>query len=106
MCPAHPEHFIDSKLLTSTSLSERLRLWNKYARAPVDVDTVRLDFFRKARRGRLFQRCKVKIPLERRVKVVTDHPPITLLNYPKLFLTRPGASLCQSFVQESAAKVD
>ncbi len=49
MCPAHPEHLIDSKLVGSTSLTERLRLWNKYARSPVDTESVRLEFFRKAR---------------------------------------------------------
>ncbi len=49
MCPTHPEHAIDSKLVGSTSLTERLRLWNKYARCPVDVESVRLEFFRKAR---------------------------------------------------------
>ena len=69
MCPAHPEQFIDSNLVTSTSLTERLRLWNKYAREPVDTETVRLDFFRKVRMGKLYQRCKRRIPLEKRVKV-------------------------------------
>ncbi len=69
MCPAHVEHAIDSKLVTSTSLTERLRLWNKYARGPVDTDAIRLDFFRKARRGRLYQRCNLRTSRDDRVKV-------------------------------------
>jgi len=69
MCPAHPEHLIDAKLVKSTSLSERLRLWTKYARQPVDPETVRLEFFRKARMGRLYQRSRHRVPRQRRLRV-------------------------------------
>ena len=69
MCPSHVEHFIDSNLLKSTRLTERLKLWNKFARQPVDTETVRTDFFRKARTGKLFQKSKIRRPLETRLKV-------------------------------------
>ena len=58
MCPNHVEQFIDSKLVTSTRLSERLALWQKYARDPINVETVRMEFFRKVRSGKLFRRSK------------------------------------------------
>ena len=58
MCPNHVEQFIDSKLVKSTRLSERLDLWQKYARNPINVETVRLQFFRKARSGKLFQKSR------------------------------------------------
>ena len=44
--------------MTSTRLSERLALWQKYARDPINVETVRMEFFRKVRTGKLFQRSK------------------------------------------------
>jgi hypothetical protein len=70
MCTMHPENFIDQNMLTSTSLTERLKLWQKYAKKPVDTETVRLEFFRKVRSGKLFQKSRVKrSPLENRVKV-------------------------------------
>ena len=47
MCPNHVEQIIDSKLVKSTRLSERMDLWKKYARNPINVETVRLEFFRK-----------------------------------------------------------
>ena len=55
MCPKHVEQFIDSKLVKSTRLSERLALWQKYAKNPINVESVRMEFFRKVRSGKLFQ---------------------------------------------------
>ncbi len=70
MCPAHPEHLIDSKVVKSTSFTERIKLWNKYAREPVDTDSVRLEFFRKARMGRLFQKCgRRTVNTDRKIQV-------------------------------------
>lgn len=72
MCPSHVEQIIDSKLVTSTRLSERLALWQKYARNPVNVEAVRLEFFRKVRSGKLFQRSrslKAQRPENMRIKV-------------------------------------
>lgn len=72
MCPNHVENFVDSDLVTSTSLTERLRLWNKHARAPVNQDAVRLQFFRKVRTGKLYQKSnlpKISKPPDFRIKV-------------------------------------
>ena len=72
MCPNHVEQYIDSKLVTSTRLSERLALWQKYARAPINMETVRMEFFRKVRTGKLFQKSKTlkaQRPENMRIKV-------------------------------------
>jgi len=72
MCPNHVEQFIDSKLVKSTRLSERMDLWKKYARNPINVETVRLEFFRKVRSGKLFQKSrtlKAQRPENYRMKV-------------------------------------
>ena len=72
MCPNHVEQFIDSKLVKSTRLSERLDLWQKYARNPINVETIRLEFFRKVRSGKLFQKSrslKAQRPENFRMKV-------------------------------------
>ena len=55
MCPNHVEHFLDSNLVSSTSVTQRLKIWQKYARTPVNPDSVRLEFFRKVRSGKLFR---------------------------------------------------
>ena len=62
MCPNHVENFIDSNLVTSTSLTERLKLWNKYggsksgSGSSFNPDTIKLEFFRKVRKGKLYER--------------------------------------------------
>ena len=65
MCPNHVENFIDSSLVTSTSLTERLKLWNKYggsksgsnsSAGTFNPDTIKLEFFRKVRKGKLYER--------------------------------------------------
>ncbi|GAB0100678.1 PHD finger protein 12 [Sergentomyia squamirostris] len=47
MCPNHPEHFFDYKLLEKDSHSERIKLWNKFT-GPVDQETVKAQFLRRA----------------------------------------------------------
>ena len=72
MCPNHVEQFIDAKLVNSTRLTERLALWQKYARDPINPDTVRMEFLRKARSGKLFNRSKTlkaQRPENLRIKV-------------------------------------
>ena len=72
MCPNHVEQYIDSKLVTSTRLSERLALWKKYAKNPINVESIRMEFFRKVRTGKLFQRSKTlkaQRPENMRIKV-------------------------------------
>ncbi|ENN73980.1 hypothetical protein YQE_09435, partial [Dendroctonus ponderosae] len=61
MCPQHVEHTLDSNILTSVSLCERVQLWDKYA-APVDQNTIKLEFFRKIQRKNPPFRVKRKIP--------------------------------------------
>ena len=62
MCPNHVENFIDSNLVTSTSLTERLKLWNKYggsksgSSSNFNPDTIKLEFFRRVRKGKLYER--------------------------------------------------
>ncbi|RZC40543.1 PHD finger protein 12 [Asbolus verrucosus] len=68
MCPNHVEHHLDSKLLTSISATERIKLWDKF-NGPVDQDSVRLEFFRKIHNSNPPFRIKVRLPLRNRVKV-------------------------------------
>lgn len=72
MCPNHVEHFLDSNLVSSTSVTQRLKIWQKYARTPLNPDSVRLEFFRKVRTGKLFRsgrNAKLEKPIENRIKV-------------------------------------
>ena len=72
MCPNHVEHFLDSNLVSSTSVTERLKIWQKFARTPLNPDSVRLEFFRKVRTGKLFRsgrNAKLPKPNENRIKV-------------------------------------
>lgn len=68
MCPNHPQHFLDSALLTSHSLSERVKLWDKF-NAPVDQDAVRLSFLQRCHRQNPPFRFKVKRALRSRIRV-------------------------------------
>ncbi|XP_042240083.1 PHD finger protein 12-like isoform X2 [Homarus americanus] len=68
MCPNHPEHFVDSTLLTSHSLSERVKLWDKF-NVPVDQDSVRLNFLQRCHRKNPPFRYKVKRALRSRIRV-------------------------------------
>lgn len=47
MCPAHPQQFIDWNLVTTLSATERMKLWDRYAKDPVDHEVIKLQFFRK-----------------------------------------------------------
>ncbi|XP_076661670.1 PHD finger protein 12 isoform X1 [Halictus rubicundus] len=81
MCPNHPNHFIDQNLLTSCRVTERIKLWDKYANQRIDQHAVKLDFLRKARttnplfrtKVRLEGRTRVKVPCS--VKFQYEHPP-------------------------------
>uniref|UniRef100_A0A0M3IAK1 PHD-type domain-containing protein n=1 Tax=Ascaris lumbricoides TaxID=6252 RepID=A0A0M3IAK1_ASCLU len=52
MCPAHVEHFTDRRMLTSLSITERMRLWKKHARQPVEEFIVKMSFIDKTRAQR------------------------------------------------------
>lgn len=81
MCPNHPNHFIDQNLLTSCRVTERIKLWDKYANQRIDQHAVKLDFLRKARAANPLFRTKVKLEGRTRVKVPCsvkyhyEHPP-------------------------------
>ena len=69
MCPNHPNHFIDQHLLTSCRVTERIKLWDKYANQRIDQHAVKLDFLRKARAANPLFRTKVKLEGRPRIKV-------------------------------------
>jgi len=50
MCPNHVENFLDSKLLNSTSITKRLELWDKYAKRPIDQNSVKINFLNRVHR--------------------------------------------------------
>lgn len=53
MCPNHVEHFLDLNMLTSTRLTERLKLWQKYSLKKFDSQTVMMDFLNKCNNTRV-----------------------------------------------------
>ncbi|KAB7495405.1 PHD finger protein 12, partial [Armadillidium nasatum] len=67
MCPNHPEHHLDSSL-TSHSLTERVKLWDKFS-VPVDQDSVKLNFFQRCHRLNPPFRFKIKKALRSRLRV-------------------------------------
>ncbi|KAF4514226.1 UNVERIFIED_CONTAM: hypothetical protein B566_EDAN019501, partial [Ephemera danica] len=101
MCPAHPQHFVDQKLLQNFGASERLKLWDRFCQTPVDQETVKLDFFRQARIAQFYPKLRpprVKLPPPNTVKVpeaVRHHyvEPATLMPLPGH--PRPGMSTPQ-----------
>ncbi|KAG5874587.1 hypothetical protein JTB14_001224 [Gonioctena quinquepunctata] len=68
MCPQHVEHVLDTKLLTSVSATERVKIWDKFT-GPIDQDTVKLEFFRKIHRKHPPFRIKTRLPPKNTVKV-------------------------------------
>ncbi|CAH0548546.1 unnamed protein product [Brassicogethes aeneus] len=70
MCPNHIEHCLDTKLLSSVSATERVKLWDRFTGLPVDQDSVKIEFFRRVHnknppfktKVRLAPRGLVKIP--------------------------------------------
>lgn len=69
MCPNHPNHFIDQNLLKSCRVTERIKLWDKYANQRIDQHTVKLDFLRKARTANPLFRTKVRLEGRPKIKV-------------------------------------
>ncbi|XP_011694114.1 PREDICTED: PHD finger protein 12-like [Wasmannia auropunctata] len=69
MCPNHPNHFIDQNLLTSCRVTERIKLWDKYANQRIDQHAVKLDFLRKARAANPLFRTKVRLEGRPKIKV-------------------------------------
>lgn len=70
-------------MLTSISLTERVKLWNKF-NGPIDQDSIKLEFFRRVHSKNPPFRFKIKLPPRNRIKVppmVKDHykKPVQLL---------------------------
>lgn len=94
MCPNHVEHalvsknenstrnckipFQDTKLLTSISATERVKLWDRFT-GPIDQDAVKLEFFRKIHRENPPFRYKVRLAPRNRSKI----PPMVQYHYKK-----------------------
>ena len=55
MCPNHVETFLDTRLRT-TSVTERVQLWDRHARQPVDTNAVKLQFMKRCQRVRRDER--------------------------------------------------
>lgn len=68
MCPNHVEHILEDKLLVSSSLSDRIKLWEK-CRTRVADKVVKLDFLRKIHRTDPYYRCNLKEGPKNCVKV-------------------------------------
>ena len=60
MCPLHVENFLDSEMLKTPRLTERLKLWNQY-RGPPDQDVIKTQFFRKIHRRHPPFKYKIRI---------------------------------------------
>lgn len=68
MCPNHVEHFLDEYMVRTNSLSERVKLWDKYT-GMVDQDAVKLRFLSKGHRKNPPFRIKVPLPPRKTVMV-------------------------------------
>lgn len=71
MCPNHVEHTLDSQLLDTLKVTERVRLWDLYARQPLNQQTVKVQFLNKVHRLNPPFRWKVK-RLRRKTVQVSD----------------------------------
>ena len=71
MCPNHVESFLDTKLQT-TSVTERVELWDKYARQPLDTNAVKLEFMKRCqreKRNEKYRRRRLTVSDSRKVAV-------------------------------------
>ncbi|XP_037935607.1 PHD finger protein 12 [Teleopsis dalmanni] len=76
MCPNHVENFIDRNLVSSISLTERVRLWDKFSK-PFDHEAVKMEFFRRVHmRNPPF---RIKIPVHPRESI--EIPPMVRYHY-------------------------
>ncbi|KAJ8984140.1 hypothetical protein NQ317_017790 [Molorchus minor] len=78
MCPKHIEHCLDSKMLTSISATERVKVWDKFT-GPLDQDAIKLEFFRKIHRKN--PPFRIKVPLLQKDKVLV--PDMVKYHYKK-----------------------
>ncbi|XP_037565624.1 PHD finger protein 12 isoform X1 [Dermacentor silvarum] len=87
MCPNHAENFLEEKLLNSVSLTERVRLWDRFGGGSrLNQDAVKLAFLARAHRPQPPFRLKRQRPRLYRAHIpraVRDHyrrrpPPLSL----------------------------
>ena len=64
MCPNHVENFLDARFLSSTSATERVRLWEEHARQPVDSHAVKLQFLRRCHRAKKNRHFSRRLPIK------------------------------------------
>lgn len=76
MCPSHPEHFVDWKMVSSISATERVKLWDQFS-GPVDQETVKTDFFRRVHR----KSPPYRIKLKPKPRVCAEIPPMVEFHY-------------------------
>ncbi|KAK7087616.1 PHD finger protein 12-like [Littorina saxatilis] len=68
MCPNHVEHFLDEYMIRTNSLTERVRLWDKY-NGMVDNHGVKMDFLKHVHRPHPPFRIKRQLPPRKSVSV-------------------------------------
>ena len=64
MCPNHVENFLDARFLSSTSATERVRLWEEHARQPIDSHAVKLQFLRRCHRAKRNKHFSRRLPIK------------------------------------------
>ncbi|KAL3271561.1 hypothetical protein HHI36_022036 [Cryptolaemus montrouzieri] len=111
MCPIHVEHALDSVLLTSTSLTERVKLWDRFAGEPVDQNAIKLEFFRKVHRKNPPFRIKVRLAHRGRAKIpemVRSHyrKPVHLLPSLKDVLRIANVTNNRNMSQKNGSLID
>ncbi|CAM5999173.1 unnamed protein product [Sphagnum balticum] len=96
MCPNHAQHAIESKLLDSVSLTERIKLLDQFA-GNLSQDVVKIDFLKKIHRKNPPFRCKLLGPPPERVLVPRAIKDMYKNPSPLL----PKASSAHSFQQQN-----
>ncbi|XP_050079318.1 PHD finger protein 12 [Anopheles maculipalpis] len=76
MCPNHVEQYVDSKMVSSVSATERIRLWNQLNN-DIDHETVKTEFIRKVHRKNPPFRLKLKVRPRTKIMV----PPSIAYHY-------------------------
>lgn len=76
MCPNHPEQFIDWKLVSSISATERVKLWDQFG-GPVDQETIKADFLRRVHR----KNPPFRIKLKPKPRYCAEIPPMVEYHY-------------------------
>jgi len=86
MCPNHVETFLDTRLET-TRVTERVKLWDKFARQPLDTNAVKLQFMKRCQREKRNDKfTKRKTPIDAKNKIAVP-------NYVKSYYRNPPSLL-------------